>query len=121
VDSTHIELIETAGDNYVSVLGGMALGQGVSTGQFTASPVTGSSYVFGITGVDKFGIVQVAGVFTLDTTGVVDGTLSWNDGSGTTPQSPIAFTGSWTVDQTARVTLTRLTYGSTFNYPSTST
>ena len=94
----------------------MALGQGGSTGQFTASSVTDSSYVFGITGVDKYGTLQVAGVVTFDTGGALGGTLNWNDQSGKTAQNPIPFTGSWTVDPTGRVTLTNLTDGSTFDY-----
>jgi hypothetical protein len=94
----------------------MALGQGSSTGQFTIGSITGSSYVFGVTGVDKYGTLQVAGAFTFNTSGAVDGTLNWNDQSGKTVQNPIPFTGSWTVDPTGRVTLTNLTDGATFNY-----
>ena len=116
VDSTHIELVETAGDNYLGVLGGMALGQGGSTGQFTVSSISGSSYVFGVAGVDKNGTLQVAGALTYNTGGAVGGTLNWNDQSGKTAQSPISFTGSWTVDPTGRVTLTNLTDGATFDY-----
>ena len=116
VDSTHIQLVETAGDNYLGALGGMALGQGSSTGQFTIGSVTGSSYVFGVTGVDKYGTLQVAGICSFNTGGAIGGTLNWNDQSGKTAQSPIPFTGSWTVDPTGRVTLTNLTDGATFNY-----
>jgi hypothetical protein len=94
----------------------MALGQGSSTGQFTIGSITGSSYVFGVTGVDKYGTLQVAGVVTFDTGGAVGGMLDWNDQSGKTAQSPIPFTGSWTVDPTGRVTLTNLTDGATFDY-----
>jgi len=46
----------------------------------------------------------------------VSGTLNWNDQTGTKAQSPIAFTGSYTVDPSGRVTLSNLTDGSTFNY-----
>jgi hypothetical protein len=46
----------------VGVLGGIALGQGSITSQFPVSSVTGSSYVFGVTGMDKYGTLQVAGV-----------------------------------------------------------
>ncbi len=116
VDAGHIRLTETAGDNFMGVLGGVALGQGTSTGNFSSSSIAGSSYVFGASGYDRAGTLQVAGVFTPNASGGVSGTLNWNDQTGTKAQSPIAFTGSYTVDPTGRVTLSNLTDGSTFNY-----
>ena len=116
VDVGHVRLTETAGDNFMGVLGGVALGQGTSTGNFSSSSIAGSSYVFGLSGYDRTGTVQVAGVFTANASGGVSGTLNWNDQTGTKAQSPIAFTGSYTVDPSGRVTLSNLTDGSTFNY-----
>ena len=120
VDSTHIRLVET-GDNsgsnsFQGVLGGLALGQGTNTGQFTDSSFAGSSYVFGATGEDTYGTLEVAGVITANTGGTLTGTLNWNDLSRQGTQAPLTFTGTYTVDPTGRVTLTSLTDGSTFNY-----
>ena len=93
----------------------MALGQASSTSQFTASSITGSSYVFVITGVDKYGTLPVAGAVTFDTSGAGGGALNWNDGSGMTPPNPIVFTCPWTVDHLGRVALLNLTGGVTFS------
>ena len=120
IDATHIRLIETGGADeaasYQGVLGGIALGQGGNTGQFNTASVAGLSYVIGAQGEDEQGFVQIAGVLTADANGSVTGTLNWNDRSGTSPQSPLPFTGTYTVDPTGRVTLSQLTDGSTFNY-----
>jgi len=120
VDSTHIRLVET-GDNsgsnsFQGVLGGLALGQGTNTGQFSANSIIGSSYVLGASGEDAAGNLQLAGVITVNTGGTVTGTLNWNDLTAKGTQAPLAVTGSYTVDPTGRVTLTGLTDGSTFNY-----
>jgi hypothetical protein len=120
VDATHIRLIES-GDtsnaaNYQGVLGGLALGQGAGTGQFSAAAVAGSTYVFGAQGDDSQGSLQIAGVFTLNANGSVTGTLNWNDLTGKAAQTPQPFTGSFSVDPTGRVTLTNLTDASTFSY-----
>jgi hypothetical protein len=120
VDSTHIRLVETgdnAGSNsFQGVLGGIAIGQGTSTGKFSSASLAGSSYVFGATGEDTKGTLQVAGVLTANAGGSVSGTLNWNDLAGGVEQSPRSFTGSWTVDPTGRATLSKLTDGATFNY-----
>jgi len=120
VDSTHIRLVET-GDNsgsnsFQGVLGGLALGQGANTGQFSANSMAGSSYVFGAAGEDTAGNLELAGVITANTDGTVSGTLNWNDLTEKGAQAPLAVTGSYTVDPTGRVTLTGLTDGETFNY-----
>ncbi len=112
VDATHIFLTETGGDNFLGVQGGQALGQGASTGTFTTSSLANSSYVFAISQTG----LQVAGVFTAGANGSLTGTLNRNNLTGTGAQSPIPFTGSYTVDPTGRVTLSNLTDGSTFNY-----
>jgi hypothetical protein len=120
VDATHIRLIES-GDpgnaaNYQGVLGGLALGQGAGTGQFSAAAVSGSRYVFGAQGNDSQPSLQIAGVLTLNANGSVTGLLNWNDLTGKSAQVPQTFTGGYAVDPTGRVTLTRLTDGSSFSY-----
>lgn len=133
IDATHIRLIET-GDanaysfgygNFNGTLGGTAVGQGSAARKFSAASVAGSSYVFGAAGSDVKGALQIAGIFTLNSDGSVNGTLnridilaSTTNGGQTTPkaQSPLAFTGSYTVDPNGRVSLTNLTDGSTFKY-----
>jgi hypothetical protein len=120
IDATHIRLAET-GDiidntNFRGVLGGTALGQGASTGHFSASSIAGSSYVFGAQGNDTHAALQLAGVFTPKADGTLTGTLNWNDLAGSSAQAPIPFTGTYTVDPTGRVTLSKLSDGSTFNY-----
>lgn len=76
----------------------------------------GQSFVFGGDGIDSIGPLNLAGVLTAKAVGTIAGVLNWNDLSGTGAQSPLPFTGSYTVDSTGRVTLTGLTDGSTFNY-----
>ncbi len=115
VDAAHIRLIEIGGDQFQGVMGGTALGQTSSPGTFAP----GTSYIFGASGEEKNGgALQVAGVFTANSGAGLTGTLNWNDLSEKTTQSPITFTGSYTVDPTVagRVTLSNLTDGSTFNY-----
>jgi hypothetical protein len=82
-----------------------------------AASVAGSSYVFGARGDnDAQGLLQTAGVLTANADGSVTETLNWNDLTGTTTQSPLSFTGAYTVDPTGRVTLSALTDGATFHY-----
>jgi hypothetical protein len=118
VDATHLRLVETGGDEFLGAVGGTALAQGANTGKFSASSITGSSYVFA---ADRWltsdtGPLQVAGVFTAQANGNLNGTLNWNDLSGTEAQSPISFTGSYAVDSTGRASLSNLTDGVTFKY-----
>ncbi|MGO8796348.1 MAG: hypothetical protein ACLQLC_16120 [Candidatus Sulfotelmatobacter sp.] len=115
VDGNRIRLVETAGDNFQGVMGGTALSQGSNTGGFTANSISGSSYVFGAAGVDINGSLQIAGVFTANADGSLTGTLNWNDLTGTGVQSPVAFTGSYTVDAAGQVTLNNLS-DTSFNY-----
>jgi hypothetical protein len=107
IDATHMALSATGG-----LMSGVALGQGSATGKFTASSLSGSSYVFAADGAP---IAFVAGVFTAQSGGSLTGTLNWNDGSGTSTQSPLPFTGTYTVEPTGRVTLSNLT-GAGFSY-----
>ena len=120
VDATHIRLSEIEDTNgnysYQGVMGGTALGQGASTGHFSASSIAGSSYVFGAQGMDAQGTLQVAGMLTANADGTVKGLLNWNDLSAMSPQNPAAFTGTYTVDSTGRVTLSNLTDGAGFHY-----
>lgn len=107
-----VHLVETADAFRGSFgsMGGEALGQGNNTGKFNSASISGSSFVFGTTGIDLVGAYQVAGVLTVNSDGTVSGTLNTNDLSGTGAQSPITFTGgAYTVDATGRVTLTNLT------------
>jgi len=131
VDASHLRLIETGESggyvyaNFDGVLGGSALGQGAATGKFTAASFAGSSFVFGGAGSDTHGLLQVAGVLAPNSDGSLSGTLNWNDildGSAnwndlsSKPQSPLPFTGAWTIDPNGRVTLSNLSDGSTFKY-----
>jgi hypothetical protein len=121
VDAQHLRLVltgEESGYTYGSfngVLGGSALSQGAATGKFTAASFAGSSFVFGASGWDTHGLLQVAGVLTPSSDGSLTGTLNWND-LNTKPQEPLPLTGTWTIDPTGRVALSNLTDGSTFNY-----
>jgi hypothetical protein len=119
VDPTHIRLISLANNsvgNYQGVMGGTALGQGARTGQFSNSSLSGSTYVFGAANQTQYATVQIAGAVTANANGALSGTLNWNGLTGTTAQSPLPFTGSWTIDPTGRATLSHLTDGSTFDY-----
>lgn len=120
VDATHIRLIETgdANDttNFQGVLGGTALGQSAATGHFSAAAIAGATYVFGAQGDDAHGSLQIAGVLSPKSDGSVTGLLNWNDLTGSMSQNPIAFSGTYTVDPTGRVTVSSATDGSTFNY-----
>ena len=119
VDASHIRLISAVYNNvanYQGVMGGLALGQGSSTGHFSNTSLAGGSYVFGADNAFQYGAFQVAGFVTANAGSTATGTLNWNNLSQKSVQSPLSFTGSWTVDPTGRVTLLNLTDGSTFNY-----
>jgi hypothetical protein len=72
--------------------------------------------VLGAQGSDTQQTLQIAGVLTAKADGTLAGTLNWNDQTGSTAQSPIPFTGTYTVAPTGRVTLSNLSDGSTFHY-----
>ncbi len=107
VDAAHIRLVEDS-DSLNADTGGSALGQGTSTGTFSSATISGSSFVFSALGKDGNGAFQAAGVVSTNSGGAVSGTLNYND-LYTGAQSPIAFTGTYTVDPTGRVTLSNLT------------
>jgi hypothetical protein len=119
VDATHIRLISLPTNNVgvsEGAMGGVALGQGTGTGHFSSNSIAGASYVFGAANQTPYVNFQVAGVLTANASGAVTGTISWNDLSGSQPQSPISVKGTYAVDPTGRVTLSNVTDGSGFNY-----
>jgi hypothetical protein len=120
VDGNRIRLVENSldpNDVFFGVTGGTAFAQGASTGTFANTTIEGSSFVFSTNGQDVNGYLQLAGVLTTNVDGTtVSGTLNFNDLTGIGPQAPIAFTGTYTVDATGRVTLSSLTDGATFTY-----
>jgi hypothetical protein len=121
VDGNRTELVENSNDPndiFFGVTGGTAYSQGASTGTFTAALVEGASVVFGTNGQNGTNYLQIAGVVTLNLDGTtVSGTLNANDLSGTFPQAPVPFSGTYTVDLTGRVTLSNLASddGTTFS------
>jgi hypothetical protein len=120
IDGNRIRLVENSldpNDVFFGVTGGTAFAQGANTGTFTNTSIEGSSFVFGTNGQDINGYFQIAGVLTTNVDGTtVNGTLNFNDLTGTGAQAPLAFTGTYTVDPTGRVTLSNLTDGATFAY-----
>lgn len=121
VDSAHMRISQVGVPNnsyylYLSVTGGTALGQGASTGKFSATALAGSSYVVGAQGSDLEGTLQLAGVVLFKSGNTVSGTLNWNDLTGRTPQNPLSFAGTYTVEPTGRVTISNLSDGATFQY-----
>jgi hypothetical protein len=117
VDATHIRLISAPLDNsgnYQGVAGGLALGQGASTGTFSNASLAGTSYVFGASTQIEYGMYQVAGAVTANADGTLTGALNWNDLTGNSA-TPLPVNGSWTIDSTGRATLSNLTDGSAAN------
>jgi hypothetical protein len=115
VDSTQIRLVET-NDALVGTTGGTALAQ-TGAGNFSSSSISGSSYVFGTQGADNVGPLQVAGLVTANADGTVGGALNFNDFASQNGQGGTAISvGTYTVDNTGRVTLTGLADGATFAY-----
>lgn len=102
--------------NFAGVLGGMALGQGSATGQFSTASLGGLSYVFGGNGEDTAGELQAAGVLTFHSDGTLSGDISWNDRSGGQPPLPSTISGDYTVDAAGRVVLTHLSDLKSFLY-----
>lgn len=144
VDSGHIRLVENSNaDALQFFMGGTAIGQ-TGTGTFSASSVSGSTYIFSTSGNDQSAnaLLQAAGALTFNADGSVSGNLGFNDLDAQSPQggtvlaaevgatpcsSGTAVTPCYTVDAvgtgadggTGRVTITNLTDSTTnptFNY-----
>lgn len=120
VDGNKVRLVENDSDPndvFFGTTGGSAFAQGASTGNFNTASVSGSSSVFGTVGADSGGYLQVAGIVNFNADGTTaTGTLNFNDLTGIGVQAPTAFTGTYTVDSTGRVTLSNLTDGATFSF-----
>jgi hypothetical protein len=102
VDDVHIKLIESdnTGGTGIGSTAGVAIGQGTSTGTFTANQSFAGDYVFGIRGEDFSGLpssLGSVGQFTADANGNLTG---YNDeglnGLGITISDSL--TGSYIVD-----------------------
>ena len=120
VDATHMRLISSAYNNdlnYQGAMGGLALGQGASTGHFSNSSLAGTSYVFGASTLLQYGAYQLAGVVTANADGTLGGLFNWNDLSVKGVQSPVPVNGTWTIDATGRASLSSLTQGSGSSEP----
>jgi hypothetical protein len=149
VDNAHIRLLENSNptnDNFgynfgYFPAGGTAIGQ-TGAGTFSASSISGSTYVFGASGEDINDYLKMAGALTFNSDGSVTGNLSFNDLTYYSPQggsvlaaevsatpcsSGTAVTPCYTIDAsgtgadggTGRVTITNLTDNTTtptFNY-----
>jgi hypothetical protein len=105
IGPNRIALIEFANDNLGGTMGGVALGQGVNTGSFTAGNVQNSVYVFSALGDDS-SVLTMAGGFALNPGGNIQGNISVSD-LNTNGSTDV--TGNWTVDQTGRVTVSNIT------------
>ena len=120
VDGNKVRMVENDSDPndfFFGTTGGSAFAQGASTGNFNTASVSGSSSVFGTVGADLGGYLQVAGIVSFNADGTTaTGTLNFNDLTGIGVQAPTAFTGTYTVDSTGRVTLSNLTDGATFTF-----
>jgi hypothetical protein len=105
--SNQIQLVESQPDALQDDLGGMALGQGSNTGNFTQATVANKTYVYGASGADVNNLVNIGGSFIFNANATISGNLSINDGNvfGTNPVTA----GNYAVDPTGRVTLNGVT------------
>jgi hypothetical protein len=110
VGTNQIQILENQPDTLGADLGGVALGQGTNTGNFSQASVANSTYVHASSGDDLNGLITIAGGFSFGSSGAVAGQLAVNDGTnfvGTTITG-----GIYTVDPTGRVTLQGVTLSS---------
>jgi hypothetical protein len=107
IGPNQIQLIESQQDNLGFNLAGMALGQGSNTGTFSQASLSGKTYVFGSSGVDGNGVLDLAGTFAFGANNALTGSMAVND--LTTFGVNTIQTGSYTVDATGRVTLSNIT------------
>lgn len=117
IDANHIRLVEDWYDDSFggSPSGGEAVAQ-AGTGTFKTASISGTSYVFGMSGYDTNGVLQSAGVLTFNADGTVSGTLSFNDLTFQTPNGGTALgatLGTYTVDSTGRVSISNVTDSAT--------
>jgi hypothetical protein len=107
VGTNQIQLVESQMDAQGSDLGGMALGQGTHTGNFTTASASGSTYVFTGVGADAAGSLHIGGALALNSGNTVSGTIAVNDFS--TFGSVTIAGGNYIVDATGRVSITNVT------------
>ena len=110
VGTNQIQILENQADALGADTGGVALGQGTNTGNFSQTSVANSTYVHASSGDDLNGLLTIAGGFSFGSSGAVAGQLAVNDGTnfvGTTITG-----GIYTVDPTGRVTLQGVTLSS---------
>jgi hypothetical protein len=111
VDGSRVRLVETA-DPYLGDIGGSALWQGTNTDSFSSSSISSDSYVFGVSGSDANGMLQVASLLTFNSGGNVSGDIDFNDLVLHEPATPDPVTApSYAVDATGRVTVAGITDG----------
>ena len=105
VGTNQIQLVESQTDTLSDDLGGMALGQ-ASNAQFSQSTISGTTYVYGVSGQDTNGLTTIGGGFNFSSSGTVSGSLVLND---TTNHVVSTITGgTYKVDPTGRVTLSNV-------------
>jgi hypothetical protein len=109
VNGNQIQLVESQDDALNAYTGGVALSQGTNAGTFamTSPSVTGVSYAFGASGYDANGTTMLAGGISLHADGTVSGDMALND-----LVNSFGFSingGTYTVDPTGRVTVSKVT------------
>jgi hypothetical protein len=107
VGTNQIQLVASQMDPLGGDLGGMALGQGTHTGNFSTASVSGSTYVFTGVGADANSSLHIGGALVLNSNNTVSGTIALNDFS-TFGSASIAG-GNYIVDSTGRVSITNVT------------
>ena len=107
VGTNQIQLVESQMDTLGGDLGGMALGQGTHTGNFTTASASGSTYVFTGVGADSSGSLHIGGALVLNSNNTVSGTIALNDFA--TFGSVTIAGGNYIVDSTGRVSITNVT------------
>jgi hypothetical protein len=107
IGANQIQLVESGSDTFNGTLGGLALGQGSHTGQFSATNVNNTSYVFSSIGQDGNGVLTLAGGFIFNSAAPLSGNLAINDGTASGGNTITG--GSFAVDPTGRVTLSNVT------------
>ncbi len=103
VGTNQIQLVESQTDPLSADLGGMALGQGTNTYQFTQASLANTTYAYSASGEDIHGLTSLAGNFVFGPSGSISGALALNDLSFFVQDTITG--GSFVVDQTGRVTM----------------